>query len=69
MDTRRIEWDEDRDFLSEQVRSMTLKKYNNLLDSGRWSTKEPKGSHILALVGVTQKLMNNSNKTSGKSDR
>ena len=35
---------------------MALKKYNNLLTSGRWTNKGPKDSQILALVGVAQKL-------------
>ena len=33
MDTRRSEWEEDNKFTAERVRSMTLKKYNNLLTS------------------------------------
>ena len=29
---------------------MALKKYNNLLTSGSWSTKDLKNAHIIALV-------------------
>ena len=43
---------------------MELKKYNNLLSPGRWYTKDPKDSHIIDLVGMSQKLMDNSNKIS-----
>ena len=35
---------------------MSLKKYNNLLHSGRWSNKDPKDAHILDLVVVAQDL-------------
>ena len=56
MDTRRSEWEEDKYFTADQVRDMSLKNYNNLLTSGRWSTKDPKDSNILALVGVAQNL-------------
>ena len=31
---------------------MDLKKYNNLLTSGRWTTKETKDEYVLALVVV-----------------
>ena len=41
---------------------MYLKNYNNLLTSGRWSTKDPKDSQILALVLVSQKLAYDSKK-------
>ena len=47
---------------------MVLKKYSNVLTSGSWSTKYPKDSQILALVGVSQKLMNDSKKISEKSN-
>ena len=56
MDTSRSKWGEGKDFASEQVRTMALKKYNNLLTSGKWSTKDPKDAQILDLVGVAQKL-------------
>ena len=45
---------------------MVLKKYNNLLTPGRWSNKDPKDSHILALLGVAQKLSYDSKKSSKK---
>ena len=48
---------------------MALNKYNNLLTSGRWFAKDPKYSQILVLVGVAQKLMDDSNKKSDKSNR
>ena len=52
METRRSEWEENKGFTAEQVRSMTLKKYNNLLTSERWYTKYPKNSQIIYLVGI-----------------
>ena len=68
MDTRMSKCEEDKYFTEEQVRSMALKKYNNLLTSWRWSTKDPKYAHILALVGVAQKLADESNKYSKESN-
>ena len=59
METRRIEWKEDRDFTAEQVRATELNNSNNLLTSGRWPNKDPNDAHILALVGVSQKLSYN----------
>ena len=50
------------------MRSITLNKYNNLLTSGRWSKKDPKYDQILYLVGVAQKLADNSKKSSDKSN-
>ena len=50
------------------VRAMALKNYNNLLTSGMWSNKYPKDSHIMALVGVSQKLADNPKKSSEKSN-
>ena len=41
---------------------MALKKYNNLLTSWRCSNKDPKDSHILALVGVAQNITDDSKK-------
>ena len=41
---------------------MDLKKHNNILTSGRWSTKDPKDDHTLYLVGVAQKLADDSDK-------
>ena len=68
MDTRRSEWEEDKYFTSDQVVSMSLKKYNNLLNSGRWSNKDPKYVQILSVVLVDQNLSDNSNKSSYKSN-
>ena len=48
---------------------MDLKKYNNLLNSERWTNKDTKDAHIPALVGVAQKLADESNKSSEKSNR
>ena len=48
---------------------MDLKKYNNLLNSERWTNKDTKDAHILNLVGVAQKLADESNKSSEKSYR
>ena len=62
METRRSEWEEDKDFTEDQVRYIDLNNYNNLLTSGRWSTKYPKDDKILALVGVYQKLADGSKK-------
>ena len=47
---------------------MVVKKYINLLTSGRWSNKDPTDSNILALLGVDQKLAYESNKSSEKSN-
>ena len=62
MENRRIDWDWDKYFTAYQVRFMYLKNYNNLLTSGRSSTKDPKDSQILALVLVSQKLAYDSKK-------
>ena len=62
METRRSEWEEYKYFTAEHVRDMSLKKYKNLLPSGRWSTKDPNDSHILALVIVAQELADESKK-------
>ena len=48
---------------------MARKKYNNLLTSERWSNKDPKDSHILALVGVDHKLADELKKSSDKCSR
>ena len=48
---------------------MALKKYNNLLTSERWPTKDPKDAQILDLVGVAQKIMDDSKKKSENSNR
>ena len=68
MDTRRSEWEEEKDFTADQVRAMSLKKYNKLLTSGRWSTKDPKDNHILALVVLAQNLSEEFKKSSEKSN-
>ena len=47
---------------------MNLNNYNNLLTSGRWSNKYTNDAHILALVGVVQKLVDESNRSSEKSN-
>ena len=47
-----IELEGDKEFSTEQIRAMALKKYNNLLTSGRWYTKDPKDAQILALAGL-----------------
>ena len=48
---------------------MSLKKYNNLLTSERWSSKYPKDAHILVLFGVSQNLADESKKSSDESNR
>ena len=62
METGRKEWEEYKDFTEDHLIAMALKKYNNLLTSGMWSTKYLKDSQILALVGVAQKLVDGSKK-------
>ena len=66
METSRSEWEEDNYFTPEHMRAMALKKYNTLSTSGRWHTKDTEDDQILALVGVTQKLADNSKKSSEK---
>ena len=48
---------------------MALKRDNNLLTSCRWYNKDPKDYQILVIVGVSQKLLDNSNKLSEKNTR
>ena len=48
---------------------MDLNKYNNLLTSGRWYIEDPKSAQILALVGVSHNIMDDSKNTSDKSNR
>ena len=48
---------------------MVLKKYNNVLTSGRWFNKYPKDSKILDLFVVAQKLADDSKVSSEKSNR
>ena len=45
---------------------MSLKKYKNLFTSGKWSYKDPKDAQILALVVLSQKLVDDSKKSSEK---
>ena len=68
METRRSDWEEDNYFTAEHESSKYLKEYSNLLTSGSWSTKYPKVAHILALVGVDQKLSDDPKKSSDKSN-
>ena len=42
IETRRSEWEEYKTFTADQVRSISLKKYNKLLTSERWYTKDTK---------------------------
>ena len=48
---------------------MDLKKYNNLLTSDWWPTKDTNDDQILALVGVAQNIENDLKKASEKSNR
>ena len=68
MDTRRSEWEENNDFIADQVRSMALKKYNNLHTSMMWYTKDIKDDQILALLGLAKNLAYDSKKPSDKSN-
>ena len=47
---------------------MYLKKYKNLLNSGRRSNKDPKDSQIMTLPGVDQNIADDSKKSSDKSN-
>ena len=47
---------------------MAQKSYNNLLAFRRWSNKDPKDDQILSLLGVSEKLADNSKKLSEKSN-
>ena len=47
---------------------MAMKKYNKLLTSRRWSTKDPKDAKILALVLVAKTLVDESFRLSKKSN-
>ena len=68
MDTRSSKWEEDKGFTAGQVSTMDLKKYNNLLTSGRWSKKDTKDDQILALVVVDQNLSDYYKKSYEKSN-
>ena len=69
METRRSEWEEYMESPVEKLMAMDLKKYNNLITSGRWCTKDPKDAQILTPVVLDQKLVDDSKKTSEKSNR
>ena len=47
---------------------MALKKYNNLLTYESWFIKYPKDAHIIYLIGLSQKLMDESKNKSDKSN-
>ena len=64
----RIEWEEDKEFTEDQMRDMSLEKHNKLITSGRWYKKDNKDNNILALLGVDQKVADDSNKRSEKSN-
>ena len=68
METRRSDWEEDKDFTEEKVRAMALKKYNKLLTPGRCYTKDTKDDHIIYLIGLAQNLADDSKKSSEKSN-
>ena len=69
MDNRRIEWEQDKEFTEEQVRSMELNNYYVLITSGSWYTKNPKYSQILTLVVVDQTIEDDSKKSPEKHNR
>ena len=50
------------------MRSTALKKYNNLLTSGRWSKIDNNNYHILDFIGLAQKVTDNSDKSPEKSN-
>ena len=68
METRKSEWEEEKYFSEEQVSTISLKDYKNLLTSWRWSTKDPKDAQILDLVEVAKNLADYSKKSSDKSN-
>ena len=61
MDTRRSEWEGGKDLTVDQVSSMSMKNYKKILTSGRCHNKYPKDGHILNIVGVAQKIADESN--------
>ena len=69
MKTRRSDWEEDKEFKAEQVRAMDLKRYNNLLTSGRWYNKDPKYYQMLDLGVVDQNIADDPKKSSDKSNK
>ena len=66
MNKNMSEWDKDKYITESQVRSMEIKKYNKPLTSRRCYTKCIKDSQILDLVGLAQKLADDSNKSFDK---
>ena len=68
METGRSEWEEEKEITADQVRAVDLNKYNTLLTSGRCTNKNPNYTPILALVGLNQKLADDSKKSSDKSN-
>ena len=66
MDTRRSDWQEDKQFTEEHERDMALNKYNNHLNSSSLYNKDPQYYQILDLVGVNQKHVYDSDKSSQK---
>ena len=69
METRRSEWEEDKDFTTENLRTMDMKNYNNLLTLGKWYTKDIKGDQTLDIVRLAQNISDESNNASEKSNR
>ena len=69
METRRSEWEEDKEFSSEKVRATDLEKYNNLITSVRCYTKDTTYAQVLAPFGVDHNIMDDSKKTSEKYNR
>ena len=62
LDISCIDWEEEKEFTSEQVRAIYMKKLNNLFTSRRCSTKDDKDAQILDIVGVNQNLVDESKK-------
>ena len=62
MEYRMSEWEEEKEFTTDQLTLMVLNKYNNILNWVRWSNKYPKNAHIINLVEVDHKLPNDSKK-------
>ena len=46
-----------------------LKKNNNIISFGMWSTKKPEYAQILALVGLSHNIVGESKKSLDKSNR
>ena len=62
MDTRRSAREEEKEFTEEQVKAIDLKKHKKILNSGMWTNKDTNDDQILDLVGVVQKLEDDSKK-------